>query len=57
MTLKGFIRGPKDHIDLGILQTMISGLPLMLGLGTRMSDPYVHVALWAMYGPYAISGL
>ena len=26
---------------------MISGIPLMLGLGTRMSDPYVYVASWA----------
>ena len=40
-------RGPKDHINIRILQTMISGIPLILGLGTRMSDPYVYVVLWA----------
>ena len=32
-------RGPKDHTNIRIVQTMISGIPLMLGLGTRMSDP------------------
>ena len=40
-------RGPKDYINIRILQTMISGIPLILGLGTRMSDPYVYVVLWA----------
>ena len=42
------ILGPKkDHISRGILQTMIFGIPLILGLGTRMSDPSVYVVFWA----------
>ena len=33
------------------LQNMISGIPLILGLGTRMSDPHVYVVFWALkYG-------
>ena len=40
-------RAPKDHINIRILPTMVSGIPLVLGLGTRMSDPYVYVAFWA----------
>ena len=48
----GLIRGPKDHINIRILQTMISGIPLVLGLGTRMSDPYVYLVLW---GPINLS--
>ena len=35
-------RGPKEHINMRILQTMISGIRRILGLGTRMSDPYVY---------------
>ena len=31
-----------------ILQTRISGIPLMLGLGTRMRDPCVSVLFWAL---------
>ena len=31
-------------MNIKILQTMISGIPLRLGLGTTMSDPYVYVA-------------
>ena len=36
-------RAPKDHINMRIriLPTMISGIPLILGLRTRM--PYVYV--------------
>ena len=26
---------------------MFSGIPLVLGLGTRRSDPYVYVVFWA----------
>ena len=26
---------------------MMSGIPLLLGLRTRMSDPYVYVVFWA----------
>ena len=40
-------RAPKDHIKARILQTVISGIPLMLSLGTRMSDPYLYVVFWA----------
>ena len=29
-------RGPRDHINTRILQNMISGIPLILGLGARM---------------------
>ena len=42
-----FPKAPKDHINIRILQIMISGIPLILGLGTRMSCPYVYVVLWA----------
>ena len=35
------------YIKIGILQTMISGIPLTLGLGTKMSDLFVYVAFWA----------
>ena len=27
---------------------MVSGIPLILGLGTRMSDPYVYVVFWPL---------
>ena len=30
-----------------ILQTMVSGISVMLGLTTRMLDPYVYVVCWA----------
>ena len=30
------LRGPKDHISTRVLQNMISGIPLILSLGTRM---------------------
>ena len=38
---------PQDHINIRILQTMISAIPLILGLETKMSDPYVYVVFWA----------
>ena len=31
------------YTNIRIIQTMISCIPLTLGLGTRMSDPYVDV--------------
>ena len=40
-------RGPEDHIKIWILQSMISGIPLILSLGTRMADPCVYVVLWS----------
>ena len=45
--LPGF-RAPKDYINIRILRTMVSGIPLILGLGTRMSDPCVYVVFWAL---------
>ena len=41
------IRAVRDHINIRILQTMVSGFPLLWGLGTRMSDPCVYVVFWA----------
>ena len=38
-----FASGAKDHVNVRILQTMISGIPLMLSLPTKMSDPHVYV--------------
>ena len=29
-------RAPKDHINIRILQNVVSGIPLILALGTRM---------------------
>ena len=46
------ITGPKDHISIRMLQIMVSGILLVLGLGTRMSDPYVYVVFWTLnYAP------
>ena len=36
-------RDSKGHINIRILPTMISGTPLILGLGTRMRDPYSYI--------------
>ena len=36
-------RGPNHRINIKILQTMVSGIPLALGLRTRMQDPSVSV--------------
>ena len=41
-------RGPNDHIDIRILQTMASGIPLVLGNRTRIQDPSVHVVSGAL---------
>ena len=41
------VGSPEYHINIRILQTMISGITLLLGLGTRISDPYVYEAFWA----------
>ena len=32
-------RGPEDRTNIRILQTMSAGIPLALGLGSRMLDP------------------
>ena len=45
-------RGPNDHINRRILQNMISGMPLIFGLGTSMSDPYVYVTSWSSKGSW-----
>ena len=37
--------GPKDHRNKRILETIISGIPLGLGLRSRMWDPDVLVVL------------
>ena len=39
--------GPKDHINIRILHTRTSGIPLIAGHRTRMYDPYVYVVFWA----------
>ena len=39
------MRGPTDHVGMGILHTSVSGIPLVLGLRTRMYNPYVSVLI------------
>ena len=39
----GSKRDQEDHINTRILHNSISDIPLLLGLGTRMSDPSVDV--------------
>ena len=34
--LLGQDRAPTDHLNIRILPTMVSGIPLILGLGTRI---------------------
>ena len=46
-----FLRGPTDHIDIRILQTMVSGIPLVFGLGATMQDP---LSTWSS-GPLSFS--
>ena len=36
------------HVDIGILQARVSGIPLILGPGTRLCDPHVCVTFWAL---------
>ena len=45
--LGSIFRGPKHHINTRILNTMISGILFILGLGTKTTDPYVDVVVWA----------
>ena len=40
-------RGPKDHRNIEILQNMVSGIPLVLGLRTRLWDRCIHVVFGA----------
>ena len=40
-------RGPEDHMNIMILQTMISGIPLIVSLGTRCRTS-VDVISWAL---------
>ena len=39
-------KGREHHINIRILQTIISGILLILGVATRMSDPCVYVVFW-----------
>ena len=41
--LSSVCRAQRDNLNTRILQTMVSDIPLKLGLGTRISDPYVYV--------------
>ena len=50
LRVRGKVRAPKDHINIRILPTMISGIPLLLAPGTRMRYPYVHV----VFGPLKV---
>ena len=43
--------GPRDHISTMIPQAMVSGIQVVLGLRSRMWDPYVSVSL----GPLSYS--
>ena len=43
---RGLRRAPKGDISIRIVENMNSGIPLILGPGTRMSDPYVYVVFW-----------
>ena len=40
------LRGPTGHINIRILPTMVSGIPIILGLGTGMQDPCVFTLLY-----------
>ena len=35
------------YLNIRILQTMVSGIPFVVGLGTKMEDPYVSVVFGA----------
>ena len=39
---------PQDHRTIPILQNMISSIPLLLGLRSRMLIPCVYVVFWAL---------
>ena len=39
--------GPRDHINKGILQTMVSGLPCILGLRTSV-ECRILIFIWAL---------
>ena len=42
----GYMVYSKGYISTRILQTMISGIPIVLGPGTRISDLSVYVVFW-----------
>ena len=42
----GLTRAAKDHIKLDPTP-MICGIPVILGLGSRLSDPCAYVVFWA----------
>ena len=37
------LRAPRDHINTRLLRSTVSSIPLVLGLFTRIQDPYVYV--------------
>ena len=43
------IRGPKDRINIRNLQNVISEIPVVLALRTRMSDPCVYMFFLGLY--------
>ena len=36
-------RSPKDRINKKILQTIVAGIPLLLGLSTKTQDPHLSI--------------
>ena len=42
-----YYKKAQKHINRRILHNNISGIPLVLGLRTRNSDPHVYVVFWA----------
>ena len=46
-------RGPKGHINIRILKTIVSGIPLVLSPRTRMKDPFVLGVFGAPNGTYS----
>ena len=39
-------RGPRHYINIMILQSGSSGIPLLMGVRTRIQDPYVYLLGW-----------
>ena len=46
-------RGPKGRANIRILQTMANKIPVVLGLRTRLSDPFVYAVFWKSDNPAA----
>ena len=43
------LRDPGDQLKKRSLQTMISGIPLVLGLENGILHPYAYVVFWGSY--------